>query len=33
MSTIANVTTAEQLYAANLPHCELIGGEVARVFA
>ena len=25
MSTIANVTTAEQLFATNLQHCELIG--------
>jgi Uma2 family endonuclease len=31
MSTIANVTTAEQLYAANLPHCELIGGEIVMM--
>jgi Uma2 family endonuclease len=31
MSTIANVTTAEQLYAANMPHCELIGGELVMM--
>jgi hypothetical protein len=30
MSTIANVITAEQLFAMNLQHCELIGG-VAKV--
>jgi Uma2 family endonuclease len=31
MSTTANVTTAEQLYAANLPHCELIEGELVMM--
>jgi Uma2 family endonuclease len=31
MSIIANVTTAEQLLAANLPHCELIGGELVMM--
>jgi hypothetical protein len=41
MLTIANVTTAEQLMAANLPHFELVGGDalpgfsmpVAKIFA
>ena len=28
MSSIAQITTAEQLFAANLSHCELIGGEL-----
>lgn len=28
MSAIEQITTAEQLLAANLPHCELIGGEL-----
>ncbi len=28
MSTVDQITTAEQLFAANLPHCELIGGEL-----
>ena len=31
MSTIANVTTAEQLLATNLRHCELIGGELVMM--
>ena len=31
MSTIANVTTAEQLLATNLQHCELIGGELVMM--
>jgi prepilin-type N-terminal cleavage/methylation domain-containing protein len=30
MSTITNVTTAEQLLATNLQQCELLGGAVAR---
>jgi Uma2 family endonuclease len=28
MSIIQQITTAEQLFAANLQHCELIGGEL-----
>ena len=28
MSTVDQITTAEQLFAANLPHCELVGGEL-----
>jgi Uma2 family endonuclease len=28
MATVDHITTAEQLLAANLPHCELIGGEL-----
>jgi hypothetical protein len=31
MSTIANVITAEQLFATNLQHCELIGGEIVMM--
>ncbi len=31
MSTIANVTTAEQLLATNLQHCELIAGELVMM--
>jgi Uma2 family endonuclease len=31
MSTIANVTTAEQLFATNLPHCELVGGQLVMM--
>jgi Uma2 family endonuclease len=28
MSVIDQITTADQLFAANLPHCELVGGEL-----
>jgi Uma2 family endonuclease len=31
MSTTANITTAEQLYAMSLQHCELIGGELVMM--
>jgi Uma2 family endonuclease len=31
MSTITNITTAEQLFATNLQHCELIGGELVMM--
>jgi hypothetical protein len=28
MPTVEQITTAEQLFAANLQHCELIGGAL-----
>ncbi len=31
MSTTTNVTTAEQLLATNVQHCELIGGELVMM--
>jgi Uma2 family endonuclease len=31
MATIEQITTAEQLLAANLQHCELIGGELVMM--
>ena len=31
MSTVQQITTAEQLLVANLPHCELIGGELVMM--
>jgi Uma2 family endonuclease len=31
MSTITNVTTAEQLLATNLQHCELVAGELVMM--
>jgi Uma2 family endonuclease len=31
MSTIANVTAAEQLLAMNLQHCELVGGQLVMM--
>lgn len=31
MSTVAHITTAEQLFATNLQHCELIGGELVMM--
>lgn len=31
MSIVDQITTAEQLLAANLPHCELVGGELVMM--
>jgi len=31
MSVVEQITTAEQLLAANLPHCELVGGELVMM--
>ncbi len=31
MATVDQITTAEQLYEANLPHCELIQGELVMM--
>jgi Uma2 family endonuclease len=31
MSVVEQVTTAEQLFAANLQHCELVGGELVMM--
>ena len=31
MSTVDQITTAEQLFAANLPHCELLRGELVTM--
>jgi Uma2 family endonuclease len=31
MATAAQITTADQLFEANLPHCELIEGEIVKM--